>query len=173
MIVPRVLAWAFFTLWVTWAFALQARLASGGGFGAWTPDAGLVLALSVLARAEARHAPLLAVLMALSRSALGAEPAVALLSGSLGVILLALASRSMVELTGPAWRAAAAGACVLAFDLWLMTVHRVRARDLALPLAPEALAAIPNAVASALLALVLGPALAHLPGLTPLRRRRW
>ena len=170
MIVSRGLAWLLFLAWVTWGFALQGWL---GGGSRWMPDLGLVLALSLLARLDARGAPLLALCVALARASLSSEPAVALLAGASGVVLLALAARSVVELTGPLWRAAVAGALVFVFDAWLMAVHHVRARDLAGGLPFDPIAILPAALTSALLALVLGPALVHLPGLSPLRSRRW
>jgi hypothetical protein len=169
----RILGWTLFTVWATWMFALQSTLGSGSDASRWIPDFGLVLALSLLARLDAPDVPLCALLTALARSACSVEPNVALCAGVMGIFALALAARSVVELTGPVWRTVAAGVLVFAFDLWLMLVHRERssAHSISIDLALGAL--WPAAIASALLALFVGPLLARLPGLTPLRRRPW
>ena len=169
----RALAWGLFLVWGVWLFSLQAWIASGSALAHWVPDLGLILGLSLLARAEERDLPLLAFFTMLARSAVSAEPVVALLAGFLGVFALALLARSMVELTGPAWRALITGALVLLFDAWLMLVHRVRTPGLATALPLQVVSALPAAVTSGLLAFLCGPLFAHLPGLTPLRRRRW
>jgi hypothetical protein len=154
-------------------FALEAKLASGGSSSRWIPDFGLVLALSLLARLDASDVPLCALLCALSRSACSLEPNTALCAGFLGVFVLALAARSVVELTSPVWRAIAAGLLVFVFDAWLMIVHREQLRTHAIAIDLTLGAAVPAAIASSILALLAGPLLAHLPGLTPLRTRRW
>ena len=168
MIAPRLFGWLFLTVWLTWLFALQARL----GAAPWMPDLGLVLAIAVLAHLEEREGAVLALVLALSRSALSPEPAVALLAGSVGFVLLGFGLRSVVELTGPLWRATIAGGLVLAFDLWLAVVQSSRGGiGPALPVDAGSLLGV--AFTSALLALFAGPLLARLPGLTPLRSRRW
>lgn len=169
----RLLAWCLFLVWGVWLFALQAWIASGSALARWVPDLGLMLALSLLARAEERDLPLLVFFTMLARSAVSAEPVVALLAGFMGVFALALFARSVVELTGPAWRALITGVCVLLFDAWLMLVHRARTPALATALPLQMLSALPAAMTSALLAFLCGPLFANLPGLTPLRRRRW
>lgn len=173
MTVSRLLGWILFTAWISWGFALQARLTAAGSAGPFVPEIGLVLALAVLARLDEREAPILALVVALSRLAYSAETAAALLAGSLGLCLLALGVRSVVELTGPLWRAVTTGALVALFDLWLALTHAVRPTGSAagLPLGLGSLLAV--AFSSGLLALFAGPALARLPGLTPLRSRRW
>jgi hypothetical protein len=169
----RILAWALFTVWATWMFALQSSLSSGSGASRWIPDFGLVLALSLLARMDADDFPLCALLTVVARAASSIEPNVALCAGVMGVFALALAVRSVVELTGPVWRTLAAGVLVLAFDAWLMLVHHQHLKIQSIEVGLSLARAWPAAVASALLALCAGPVLAHLPGLSPLRRRRW
>jgi hypothetical protein len=169
----RVLAWVLFTVWATWLFALQTKLGSAGNASRWVPDFGLVLALSLLARLNARDVPICALLTAFARSAFSVEPNVALCAGLLGVCALALAARSVVELTSPVWRTLAAGALVFAFDAWLMLVHRERLRAHSIAIDLPLAAASTSALASALFALFAGPVLAHLPGLSPLRSRPW
>lgn len=178
MIQSRLLGWFFFGVWAVWLFALHAWIGGGGSPlsetpARWMPDLGLVLALSLLARVEVADAPWIALVAAFTRAAFSAEPPIVLLTGFLGIVLLALVARSAVELTGPLWRALAALVLVFTFDLWLAFAHSMR-----LPVGSESVpfsmfAAWPAAISSALLALLLGPSLAHLPGLTPLRRRQW
>jgi hypothetical protein len=154
-------------------FALQSSFAAGNGASRFIPDFGLVLALSLLARLDAADIPLCALLTAFARSACSIEPNVPLCAGIMAVFALALAARSVVELTGPLWRMLAAGLFVFAFDAWLMVVQRQQLSTHSIHLDLPLARAWPAAVASALLALVAGPLLAHLPGLSPLRRRRW
>jgi hypothetical protein len=171
VIFARLLAWALLAVWLTWLFAIQARLGAGSAAAAWIPELGLVLAISVLAHLEEREGPILAIVLALSRSAFSSEPPVALLAGSLGLVLLGLSLRSVVELTGPLWRAIIAGGLVLVFDLWLALVHA--ARSLGAGPQVDVLPLLAAAATSGLLALFASPVLARLPGLTPLRSRQW
>lgn len=171
MTLSRALGWALFTIWATWCFALQGVLGHGSS---WMPDLGLVLALSLLAHLESGDAPVAALLASLARAAVGVEAPVPLLAGFLLVFALALCVRSVVELSNPLWRALCAGALVFAFQAWLALVHEVRLGSAGLAGAGFApLAPLPAALTSSALALLAGPLLAHLPGLTPLRRRRW
>lgn len=169
----RVLAWALFTVWAAWLFALHGWLAGESALARWIPDLGLVLTLSVIARLEARNAPICAVLAALARASFGIEPPVVVLAGFFGVAALALTARSVVELSAPVWRGVVSGLLVLAFDAWLSFAHHVRLQETASDLPVRAFAAWPAASTSALLALAAGSGLAYLPGLTPLRSRRW
>lgn len=173
MIALRWIAWALFCVWAVWLFALSGWLGADSGWARWMPDLGLVLVLSLLAQLETRDAPLLALCAALARASVSAEPHVALLAGFFGIVALALAARSVVELTGPLSRALVCGALVVVFDGWLVLVHRVRVHEVAGVLPLSVFIAWPAGITSALLALVAGPLFAHLPGLTPLRRRRW
>lgn len=173
MIALRATAWCLFTVWAVWLFALQGWLGAETSLARWMPDLGLVLVLSLVAQLEARDALLLALCAALARMSVSSEPGVALLAGFLGIVGLALTARSVVELTGPVSRALVCGLLVVVFDGWLVLVHSVRARELAGPLPLSVLVAWPAGITSAVLALVAGPLFAHLPGLTPLRRRRW
>lgn len=167
----RVLAWMLFAAWATWSFALEGVL--GGATSRWIPDIGLVLALSVIARAEAADAPILALIAAIARSAFGPEPPIVLLTGFGGVVFLALAARTTVELTGPVWRTVLALVIVMVFDAWLAFAQALRTDSIDTPGIRTLAATLPVAISSALLALAFGPLFAHLPGLTPIRRRRW
>lgn len=171
MSASRVLAWFLFFVWAGWAFALQGWLQRGGSD--WVPDIGLVLALSVMARAEVADTPVLALLAAVARSAFGPEPPIVLLAGFMLVVFLALAARTTVELAGPLWRTITALAFVLILNAWFGFARGMR-EPLGDPLqASLAYAALPTAFVSALLAFAAGPLFAHLPGLTPIRRRKW
>ena len=169
----RVLAWVLLLAWLSWGFAFQARLAAASSAGPFVPEIGLVLSIGVLSRLDEREAPVLALVLAIARLPYSPEPAVALLAGALGLCLLGLAMRSVVELTGPLWRSVAAGALVASFDLWLAVVHASRPSTTPAGLAIGVGSLVAVAGSSAALALFAGPVLAHLPGLSPLRSRRW
>ncbi len=171
----RLLSWLAFSVWLLVCFALQGRLAQGV-FAAWFPELGLVFLLALLARMEERDAWIAGVLAALVRSAFASEPPLVQLSGLLGFALLVLTLRSSLEINAPLLRAVATVLCVFALDLWLYLACAARvywARgDLAgwqPPIFPLALVAL----SSGLLAFVAGPLLAQLPGLSPLRSRKW
>ena len=172
----RVLAWGLFLVWAAWLHALQSAWVSGAA-AAWIPDLGLVFALVIAAHMEASDVLGCALAAAFVRSAFAGEPPIAIASGMLLVMLLALGARSMIELTGAVTRALSCGVLVFVFDAWLWLVHRVRDLEPVLQggvAVPSALwAASAAAFSSGMLALVCGPLFARLPGLSPLRRRRW
>jgi hypothetical protein len=172
-VTSRFLGWVLLLAWLSWSFAFQARLAAASSAGPFVPEIGLVLSIAVLSRLDEREAPVLALVLAIARFPYSAEPAIALLAGALGLCLLGLAMRSVVELTGPLWRSVAAAALVASFDLWLAVVRSSWPSTVPaeLPLGFGSLLAV--AGSSAALALFAGPVLAHLPGLSPLRSRRW
>jgi hypothetical protein len=182
VIASRALAWFLLCVWAVWLVALQSLAASPTGPGRFVPELALVLALSVLSRADARDLPWLVLAVALARGAYAVDPLPAVLVGAAGALMLALAVRSMIETTGIVLRTLIAGACVYVFDLWLIAVHELegtRAAGASLgdafgdAFGARALDPWPAALASAACALVLGGVLARLPGLTPLRRRPW
>ena len=172
----RLLAWALFLVWAAWLHALHSAWSSGAA-AAWIPDLGLVFALVLAAHMEAADVLGCALAAAFVRSAFAGEPPIALASGMLLVMLLALAARSMVELTSAVSRALSCGVLVFVFDAWLYLVHCVRDLDplqtSGVPMPSALWSATAAAFSSAMLALVLGPLLVRLPGLSPLRRRRW
>jgi hypothetical protein len=169
----RWIAWVVLAAWFVWTHALQAWLARGGSL--WVPDLAFVLLFSVLARLEPKDAPGLVIVALFARAALSVEPGAALAAGIVAVALLAFWARNLFELTAPAWRALFCGALVLGFDAWLLGVHVLRGglAGTELPVVLALARLLPVALATALASLVLGPALAHLPGLTPLRSRKW
>ncbi len=168
----RVVGWLLFLTWAVWLAALQG-LWSRHSAGTWVPDAALVLAIVVLARCEMADLVPLAVLTALAHAATGGEAPLVLLAGAFGALFLALSLRDALELSGPLGRTAAAALAAGAFQAWLSLAHDVRAERGDVDVLGAASAALQVAIASALLALVVGPVLARLPGLTPLRSRSW
>lgn len=167
----RAIALFLFLAWAVWAFALEGHLSSGGS--RWVPDIGLVLALSVMARAEVGDTPLIALLATLARAAFGPEPPIVLLTGFMGIVFFMIAARTSIELAGPLWRTIAALVFVLAFNAWLGFARGMRDPSIGAAHTSIVFAALPAAITSSLLAFAAGPLLAHLPGLTPIRRRKW
>ncbi|MBK7875719.1 MAG: hypothetical protein IPJ77_08205 [Planctomycetes bacterium] len=171
MSAQRWIAWIVLGAWLVWLHALQAWLGSGGS--AWVPDLALVLVFSLVARIEPKDAPGIVLVAVVARAALAVDPGAALAAGLLGLVLLELLARGLFELTAPAWRALFAGALVFAFDAWLAGLHALHAGIGPVPFVRVLAALVPAAFTSAIVSLALGPALAHLPGLSPLRSRRW
>ncbi len=172
-------------VWASWLTALQGWLAARGseGFpGRWVPDLSLVFLVACAARFRGRDVPLAAFLLALARIGASVEPPSAILAGFLCMGLALRGLRRAMEVNGPFVRSGVAAGCAWAFATWLILVHETRAVALA---GGQALAAPDGvtsawvsaapvgriALATALASLLFGPALAHLPGLTPLRRR--
>lgn len=166
----RWIAWCLFTVWLVWLHALHAILARDGS--AWAPDLGLVFVFSVLARLELKELPWLLVCALVARASLAVEPAAALAAGLVGVALAVFAARGVFELTAPAWRTLCCAGVVFAFDAWLVFVARVRGNG-GEPFASALVSLVPATIMTGLVSLAFGPALAHLPGLTPLRSRKW
>ncbi len=165
----RFLAWILFAAYCAWLFAIEGWI----GSSRWVPDLGLVLLLAVLARAEIADAPFIALAAALARAAFGPEPPIVLLTGIFAITFLALFVRRTLELSRPSWRMLAALVLVLAFDAWLGLAQGVRSGAHEGLRVASLLSAWPAAITSALFALLFGPALARLPGLSPIRRRQW
>ena len=171
----RVLAWISFSVWLLLCFALQGQLARGALAYAF-PELGLVFLLALLARMEERDAWLAGALAALVRSAFASEPPLVQLSGLLGFALLVMALRGTLEISAPLLRASVTILCVFALDLWLYLACAARvywARGDLAAAQPPLVSLLLVALSSGLLAFVAGPLLAQLPGLSPLRSRRW
>jgi hypothetical protein len=165
----RAIAWVLLLVFGVWAFAFEGFLAERIGLGSWTPHVGLALALAVLARSEAHHLVGLVVVFALARTAVGGEPPLVLVAGFACVFFGALLARGTLELSSAPWRTLLAFVVVLAFDAWLGIAARVRHPGGA----TVDLVAWRAALTTACFAWLVGPLLVHLPGLTPLRTRRW
>ncbi len=171
----RLLAWLAFGVWLLGCFALQGRLARGA-LAPCVPELGLVFLLALLARMEERDAWIAGLLAALVRSAFASEPPLVQLAGLLGFALLVMTLRSSLEIGAPLLRAAATVLCVFALDLWLTLACAARVYWVRGDLSgwhPPLASLLLVALSSGLLAFVAGPLLAHLPGLSPLRSRRW
>jgi hypothetical protein len=176
--------WVLLAIWSTWLHALQGLALQQAPLAPWVPDVGLVLLLALCSRLERRDLPRVALVVALGRVAVSVEPVPALLASCLGVVIVVAGLRSMVELGDPLARTLLALVAALAIARWHTLVASTRALQDA-SLYAESLAAswtavrgalgphaLTRAAATALVALAFGPALAHLPGLTPLRRKR-
>lgn len=170
----RALGWTLFLVWAVSLAGLQGILTRHAS-GVWVPDAALVLSVVVLARCEVADLALLALLSAYARAATSGEPPLVLYTGVLGALLAALAVRSALELSGPVGRTLATALAAGLFQTWITIARDVRAAPGAsgIDLASAAASALPVACVSAALALLLGPVLARLPGLTPLWSRSW
>ena len=176
-----VLPWILLVLWAAWAQAAQ------GFFSAatpWAPDLGVVLLLSLAARLPTEHLPKAALAVALGRVVVSVETPTAVFAGLLALTAGARGLRSMLEINGVVARSLIAGLGTWAFAAWLSRVHEMRVLSKASmhtpnfpaawaeqnPLAESAGWQVP--LATAVVALLLGPALARLPGLGPLHRRK-
>lgn len=164
----RGLAWAMLLIWASWLTGFQAVLATK--FGLWVPDISMVLLLALCAELDSRDVPFLCGVLAFTRLAFTVEPVEATICGLFVVGAAALGVRSVAEAGGPLVRSLWGGLAVLGYSSWLLAVHETRMGE---SLGLDWRIAVPTAISSACLALLLGPALSRLPGLTPLRRVRW
>jgi len=175
-VLARWIPWIMLCVWSAWISAGQGLLAHPARLDLWAPDLGLLLLLACAGRFESRDVPKAALIVGLSRAAFSVEPPSALLVGLLGAGAVVVGVRSVAEVNGPLMRSVLAFLCSWVFAAWLVLVHIVRV-ERAGGEAPLALGFVLSlwrgALVTALAALVLGPALAYLPGLSRLRRRRW
>jgi hypothetical protein len=168
----RGLAWALFALYATWAAALQGQLAGARTAGEWTPDVGLVLLFAWAGRLGGSRAAAAAIVVALTRSAFGADPPVAVAAGLLGVLGLFTVLRSALVIDRALPRAVLCGLAA-----WGTAALLVSARSLALAAGTpavriEGVRLWPGALATAGACLLLAPLCVRLPGLAPLARKR-
>lgn len=166
-------AWGCLLVWSTWLFALQGLLAANPRLGSWTPDAGLLFCFALLLALPESRARWAAVWIALARTAFGADPPLAVLAGYLGFVGLCHAARTVFDLERPLVRGLVAGlgAAGLARFWSAARAQALAAEGVRVP-ALETFAWT-GAATTAVAALLLLPALARLPGLQPLRRRRF
>jgi hypothetical protein len=171
----RLLAWCALAAWLLVCLALQGALARGSS-ALWFPELGLVFLLALLARMEERDAWIAGLIAALVRSAFASEAPPVQLAGLLGFALAVMVLRSSLEISAPLLRAAICVLCVFACDLWFYCAGAARAywaRGTLAGFEPPFLALALVALSSGALAFLAGPLLAGLPGLSPLRSRRW
>lgn len=155
-------------VWAAWLSGFQAVLVTS--YGSWVPDVSLILLLALCAELDSRDVPFLCGVLAFARLTFTVEPVEATVCGLFVVGAAALGVRSVAEAGGPLVRTLWGGLAVLGYSSWLLFVHETR---MGASLGLDWRIAVPTAVSSALLALLLGPLLSRLPGLTPLRRVRW
>ena len=178
------IAWALLGVWSVWIFALQGLCAARMGSSTWIPDVGLVVLLSLAARLSHEDLPKAALIVAVARCAVSIDAPVAVLAGYGGAIALARALRGVFEISGALPRTLLAGANAWLVAGWLAFAHELRDARVVAQLtgaAPDLgqlglalTSAWPTALSSALTALVLGPLLGQLPGLSPLaKKHRW
>jgi len=143
------------------------------------PDVGLVLALALASRLPTSDLPWVGLCVGVARAALSVDPPAAVIAAYLGVVGVARAFRTVVEIKSPPASALLAFVLTLAVASWLGFVHTREAAAalgpsaaLEVPIAPVVFAAWRGALATALTAALFSAALAHLPGLSPLHRRR-
>jgi len=168
----RLVGWLMLAVWAGWIAAAQGLLAAQPVFARLVPDALLCLFLACAARFESADLPKVALLCGMARVAYSIEPPAAILAGFLAAAFGVRAVASVADLDGASVRTVLAGIVGYGLSAWLFVVHEAREGATG-ELGPELLAQLPGALATAALAFLAGPALARLPGLTPLRRRRW
>jgi hypothetical protein len=168
----RFVSWLMLAVWGSWIIAFQGILVAQTSLAAWLPDAGLVLLIACAGRFQKQDVPRAALLLALSRVAYSIEPPAAIFAAFLGTALLVHGIRSALEVNGPLLRTVVGGLAGWLFPAWLLIVQHARDGG-EVALLPEILGLWRVAFTTALLALIFGPVFAHLPGLTPLRTRRW
>jgi hypothetical protein len=176
------LAWLLLGVWSAWIFAFQGLCAARMQSSSWVPDIGLVLLLSLAARLTHQDLPKAALVIAIARCAVSIDAPVAVIAAYCGAVALARALRGVFEIGGALPRTLLAGASAWLVTAWLAIVHDLRDARLAMhtsgtppdidELAHALTTSWPPALSTALAALLLGPLLAQLPGLTPLRKKR-
>jgi hypothetical protein len=176
------LRWVLVAAWGTALYAAQGYWLAHSQSRAWIPNFGLLLTLTLLGRVQREDLAKVGLAMTVARAAVSIDPPIAIFAAQAFVVVLAHTLRRLLEISQPVPRSLLAGGNALLFAAWYELVHRVRdARDAALAAAEaargsavlDALAsAWPSALTTALVALLLGPAFAHLPGLVPLWKKR-
>jgi len=168
--------WIMLTIWSSWAAAFQGLLADPGRMALWVPDLSLLLFLACAARFESGDVTKAALVIAFGRIAFSVEPPAALLVGFLAISVLVLGVRSVAQVGGPFVRVSLAVVCSWCLGAWLVFVHVVRVQRLGGGAPVElgfALDLWRGALTTGVVAILIGPTLAYLPGLTGLRRRPW
>ena len=165
----RAVSWGMLAVWGSWLTALQAAAVSGTALGSATPDLSLVLLLGCSTRLHRRDVVPAALVVALGRIAYSVDPPAAVLAAYLSVAVAVRSARRVADVDRPAFRVLLGGLLALAVSAWLTLVHDLRSGSgTATAVAPL----LPGAVATAVACVAAG-GFVMLPGLTPLRRRRW
>jgi|GEM_PF-1069565 len=159
--------WALLLAAVTAAFARAAPFGPGPGvgLGPWTPDLALVLLMALATSMDRGDARAVAAVVALARAALGIDTPFALLAGLWLAVELLFWSASRVRVDGRFVHAVVAALASASLTLWLRAAAALRAPT-PVPLERSAFDdALAAAVATGLVAYLLGRAPARLPGL--------
>lgn len=163
--------WLCLALWALWCLGVQGLFARQAEWGPWVPEIGLVLLLSLASRMELGHARLAAVLLALLRGAVSADP----FAATALIYLLALEAegllRRSLDADGLVPRTVLAGMASYALAVFLRMTERFRVPLEGLSDEWAFSAAIPTAAGTAALAALAGPGLRRLPGLVGLQHR--
>lgn len=169
----RWLGWTMLAVWATWITALQAVVVAKSPVGALTPDLSLLCLLGCSTELHKRDVVPAAVVLAVARAAYSVDSAAALLAAYLAIASLVRGARRTADLGRPLFALGLGALLEGALGSWLLTVHALR---VGLPVGARLAQAWPGLVAAGLstaaCALFAG-AFLHLPGLTPLRARRW
>jgi len=174
----RLVPWLMLGVWASWLAALQGLLVAKTDLAYWVPDTLVLLLVTCAGRFQPKDVTKAAIVLAISRIAFSVEPPAAVLCGFMVTALCVRGVRSVAEVGGPLVRASVAGVGAWGVAAWLLFVHAVRddtSFDLAslLEVMPECAGLWRVGLTTALVALFFGPAFALLPGLTPLRKKRW
>lgn len=171
---PRPIAWLMLAVWASWLSAAQGLIVTKSFLGAWTPDLGLLLLIACAGRLHRRDVPLATLLVAMGRVAHTVEPPAAVLAGFLGASLVCQSVRRMAEIGRPLMRCGLAGGAGLLLPLWFAAVDALRTGHSAAEGLRQGLpTALACGLSTALIGLLFMGSLVHLPGLTPLRERKW
>jgi hypothetical protein len=174
----RFVALLMLAIWGSWMCAGQALFAASTWTGGLSPDGSLVLLVMVAGALPRQEGLGAAMIIGLARVAHTVDPPAAVLASTLLALIAARSVRRVVDFELPMARAGAAGLAALVVTLWLGLVQAARASSSGVGGAGERmtdslLTAPAAALSAAVVALVFGPVLLRLPGLTPLRKQRW
>lgn len=169
----RLVAWAMLAVWASWLTALQAVTVTRTGLGPFTPDLSALLLVACAARFHKRDVVPAALVVALARVAFSVEPPAALLAGYLGAATLVRAARRLADLERPVFALAMTALVEFGLAGWLVLVHALRAGAPVDERFGEALPLLVAATATTAACAIFAGGFVFLPGLTPLRNRRW
>ena len=173
----RTVSWCLLVVWCAWLFALQGVVASTPSLALWTPDLGIVLLLALDRRFDRADAFMAVGVVSGARISFTSDAPLAILVGYAALVYAARRLRRVSEidrLLPRAFLAALAAAALTAY--WAVTRSIAFAADSAgvalgvretLDVSRVSSAALATGIA----AVVLGPLIVRLPGISPLRAR--
>ena len=166
------LGWVCLVLWSIWLFGLEGLLAGASAGQPMAPELGLALLLALAARMDRARARRAALLLAVVRSGMSADPAVAVAAAYLAAVELEALLRRNVDVEGVATRSVLAALAGAGLALWLPVVHEVRSGSRVAAADWGFVEVLPVALGTGLVAAVLGGLLPRLPGLGTLYPKR-